>query len=182
MAQFWLVLVGLIIVNIPTMIAFKKQLPCRWLIWLFTCIFAPLGWLVFYMDLSDVNRKGKKLNYVCEACNHLFTEPKKTNKILSVFMLIIIYGLLIFLVESIQSNDLSVAGFRFILDISLFVAAIIHIIVVCLKENKRGKCPYCLSEDFVLLDSVKGQNLLKQIKKNQKSFFNLSILVFLLAL
>ena len=51
------------------------------------------------------------------------------------------------------------------MDVAFLIIAIVHILTVIFKDKGRGKCPCCLSEDFVLLDSIKGQNLLKQIKK-----------------
>ena len=161
------VFIGLLIIHITTIIAFVKKLPDRWLILKLNILFAPLGWYVFFKNLNGETSYDKhdKDNFICESCNKTFDNPKKTNKFLKTCCLVLVYGLILFVIESIPTNDVSNILPRFIMDITFLIIAIVHILTVIFKDNGRGKCPYCLSEDFVLLDSIKGQNLLKQIKK-----------------
>lgn len=108
--------------------------------------------------------------YVCESCNKTFGVPEKTNKFLRVCGLFGIYIVLLLAVESIPTDDISLLLPRFILDVVFFIIAIVHILITLLKDNCRGKCPYCGANDFVPINSVKGQSLMKQIAKlhNQK--------------
>ena len=175
MDDFFAVLFWVLVIHITTIIAFIKKMPDRWLILKLNIIFAPIGWICFFLALREKNKivnertKSEDNKFICECCNKIFDNPKKPNKLLKVCCLVLVYGLILLVIESIPTNDISNILPRFIMDITFLIIAIVHILTVIFKDNGRGKCPYCLSEDFVLLDSIKGQNLLKQIKKNQKS-------------
>lgn len=165
------VFVGLLIIHITTIIAFVKKLPDRWLILKLNIIFAPLGWYVFFKNLNGETSYDKhdKDNFICESCNKTFDSPKKVNKLVKVCFLLLIYGFILLVIDNIPTDDVSNILPRFILEITFLIIAIVHILTTLFKDVGRGKCPFCMSEDFVLIDSIKGQNLLKQIQKNKKS-------------
>ena len=103
--------------------------------------------------------------YICESCNKDFDTPDKINKFFAVIGLLFIYIVLSFLII-----PFAIVLSFFIVPFAslLWIIALIHIISIIVKDNKRGKCPNCGSIDFVYIESVKGQVLLKKIKKIKK--------------
>jgi len=106
--------------------------------------------------------------YICESCNKQFEKPEKKNKFLSFITLICIYGIILYFIESIQVTDLSMAFSRFLFDWFIAFVAIVHILIMLFKDSGRGKCPYCGSTDFVFTDSVKGKDIIRKIKEENK--------------
>lgn len=100
--------------------------------------------------------------YICESCNKQFEKPEKINKFLYSIGLLFLYGLIQWL---ILLSGTFIAWYLIWL-INLF--AIFHILSVIFRNSGRGKCPYCSSTDFVCTDSVKGQEIIRQIKKLKK--------------
>ena len=158
---------------LPTIIAVYKKSEDTSKIVIWNFIFLPMADIYLLDILTEKRTVQKSLkedrqktdNFICESCNKTFDKPKKPNKFLKICCLVLVYGLILLVIESIPTNDVSNILPRFIMDVAFLIIAIVHILTVIFKDNGRGKCPYCLSEDFVLLDSIKGQSLLKQIKK-----------------
>lgn len=155
----------------PAIIAYMKKWQEKESILIWTLILAPVGWVKFFVELRNRQKLQlkNKLEYVCESCNKTFGKPQKTKKLLKIAALLLIYGVIIYLIESIPTNDISLVLPRFILDVTFVVIAIVHILITIFKDSGRGKCPYCGAVDFISINSVKGQNLIKQIKKIKKT-------------
>lgn len=94
--------------------------------------------------------------YICRSCNDEFNTPSKNNKFLKVIGLFFIYILLTVVFA------ISVVLWWAIWP--LWLIFIVHIIVVIVKDQGRGKCPECGSDDFVSTQSVGGQEIIKKIK------------------
>lgn len=114
------------------------------------------------------NKMNEKADYICESCNETFFHPEKRNKFLYICGLLGIYSVILFLVESIPTDDISLILPRFIMDVAFAIICIVHILVVLCKDSGRGKCPYCGSTDFISINSIKGKELLEKIEKEHK--------------
>ncbi len=150
----------------PTLIAMIKKMPNLPRILLLNILLAIVAdFIVLTANNSAESKNESKPEYVCESCNKTFGVPEKMNKFLRVCGLLGVYGVLLWLIESIPTNDISLLLPRFILDIAFVIIAIVHILITLFKDNGRGKCPYCGAADFISINSVKGQELMKQIEK-----------------
>lgn len=152
---------------IPAIIAYINKWENKESILVWSLILLPIGWINFFFTLKDKQKEKLKESpeFICESCNETFGKIAKTNKFLKICGLLLIYGIILYLIESIPTNDISNLLPRFILDMAFFIIAIVHILMTLFKDNGRGKCPHCGATDFISINSVKGQNLLKQIKK-----------------
>lgn len=156
---------ALVVGYLPTIIAAfrKSNNVSRILVWNF--IFFPIADILL---LNDDDKKTEQPAFICESCNKTFVKPEKTNKFLKICGLLLIYGLIIVGIESISTDDISILLPRFILDMAFIIIAAVHILMTLFKDNGRGKCPHCGAIDFISIDSIKGQNLLKQVNKIKK--------------
>ena len=98
--------------------------------------------------------------YICRSCNYEFNEPKKYNKLLKVFGLFLLYILLtiIFVVSIVLLWAVWL----------LWLVFIIHVIAVVIKDQGRGKCPECGSDDFISVQSIEGQEMIKKMSQKDK--------------
>ena len=106
--------------------------------------------------------------FICESCNKTFNAPEKINKFLAVCGLLLVYGLLpvgIGFIMGLIGVPLYIMAMLSWLSWGIWIIGIVHIIITVVKDTGRGKCPHCGATDFISINSVKGQNLLKQIKK-----------------
>lgn len=158
-------IIAFVIGFMPTIIAIlrKSHELTRILMW--NILFFPVADLIVLTDDTPKEQIKQKPEYICESCNETFGLPEKTNKFLKICGLLLIYGLILYLIESIPTNDLSNLLPRFILDMAFIIIAIVHILITLFKDSGRGKCPYCGATDFISINSVKGQNLIKQVKE-----------------
>jgi len=152
---------------IPVIIAYINKWDNRSTVLVWSLVFLPIGWIHFFLTLKDKQKEQikQKAEYICESCNETFGLPEKTNKFLKICGLLLIYGVILYLIESIPTNDISNLLPRFILDMAFIIIAIVHILMTLFKDSGRGKCPYCGATDFISINSVKGQNLVKQVKE-----------------
>lgn len=99
--------------------------------------------------------------YICKSCNEEFNNPEKTNKFLKIIGLFFLYLLLTFI--------FFISIFLIWAIWPLWLIFIVHIIVVIVKDQGRGKCPNCESEDFISTESIEGQTLVNKIRKQKQT-------------